>query len=338
MAFFCEATATVSFGDSEGGTTETTAGGPSAIQSSGCTAGGVGQMGGGAWLLFGLLLLIRFRRGLLAMALVGAIGCAQTPVPPATGVQVAPLTSSAAALTGVVRVTGTSDLAAPAWSPSGAQLLISNTQLDRLMVVPSAGGEPRLVKRARRAGWGAYWAGEHAIAYRERKQPLHAVPMFACDLSGEAVAPPTNPHAGVWARATRAEVQLRIGQQTRVLTTESDVYCCARVWDAGRVVTFQGATSGLWIYEVESQRLTRAGQGVHATVSGDVVVFETSDGDGHHFAESGLKMLILGATPTVTALQAPENAAWPALASNGRLAFVTPDGLFTARLPVQLRE
>ena len=144
-----------------------------------------------------------------------------------------------------------------------------------------------------------------------------------------------NPNPGAWARATRHKVELRIGQKTRGLTTELDRHCCAGVWDAGCEVTFQGVTSGLWIYEVERERLTRAGQGVHATVSGYVVVFETSRGDGHHFAHSALKMVMLGATPMVTALQTPENTAWPALGPNGRLACVTPAGLFTARLPVR---
>ncbi|MFT5431406.1 MAG: N-acetylmuramoyl-L-alanine amidase [Myxococcota bacterium] len=316
----------------------------------GCTAGDAPGGGGGLVVIaLAMLMLFAGRRRMVRIAAVALLAGCTTPVPSAPlQVETAPIALAGQAHRAIQDVTLTvapapraveltvisesNGLTVPLACPAGDAVLATNATMSKLVVLEDHSA-PRTIVTARRAGWAASWIDAETVAYRAPHQPMHAVPLQSVRLDGATPRTPVHETPGLWVRIVDGEVVIRKGNTERRISPTGDTFCCARLEAAGKIAIFQGATTGSWVYEVESARRIQLGIGVHARANddGSFVVFERTEDDGHDITRSEL-VLVDVTSATGDVLATPALAGWPSFAPNGDLLFSAENQLWRAQL------
>jgi len=324
------------------------AGAAAAIDDGGCSCRAGGHPGGGGgWLvlLLGLLAWRRRRAARLALLALLAIGCGEpapmsaapldeiAPAPAAPSID-ARIVAPFAAL-GPARP-GAEGLVAPALSPDGRRLAMSEPGLDRLYVAELSTGALELVAEGARVGYRPWWSADSTtIRVRHAQQSGTAVPHHAIALDG-APAPAPRRDAHVWLDDRRRVVLREAGRAPRVISPEGDRYLEPSL--AGDHVVFWGMSTGLLAHRLADGALVRLGDGAHPRVGpeGRWLVFERSADDGHAVVASDLWITDL-ADPAYRTAPLTETddviERTPSIAA-GRVAWATPEGVLVADLSV----
>ena len=299
------------------------------VQSSGCHS--AAPTSAPLWLLLALaaLVLLRRRAPLLA-ALLLLTACA-APAPPPD--HAAPLV-----LHDLAQLTPAAGYSWPTPSPDGAHIAVTTRRLDRLLVVPSAGGEPTPLVTGRRVGYAPTWHPDSsAIAYRAPHQSGSVVPLHAVAVDGRAAAPPRNPTPGRWVLVRDHQIYARHGSRERRLSADGDRHCCAVTSPDGRRVAWLGLSTGLHLFDLETGQHQLLGPGVQPAFAptGDALLFVIPEDDGQRqIATTLVHADLRESPPLLRPLQgAPPLAEHPCFAADGAgVLFDAGGAIWSARL------
>lgn len=225
-------------------------------------------------------------------------------------------------------------------SPDGQRLLLISQDHRTLSWVPTAGGQdPIEIVRGLGVGRNPLWLPDSSgVAVRTPDQSMQAIPILFYDLRGQERLPD--------ARAFRAP-RMRIIDDRAVWQAsplsfpapqgpKGERFIYARESADGRHAVLWGMQTGLWLYEVETQRLRNLGSGSHPRfgVRGEALVFERTTDDGHRLTSGDLLWLDL-TTPGAQAVPLTESAdrieLSPALVGE-QLFFIVKGTLYRAPL------
>ncbi len=247
-------------------------------------------------------------------------------------------------ITELARVTPDEGFVQPVWSPDDSHLAVARAGFGELYTLPPSGGDMRLVSRGVGVGREPVWRDAETLDLRAPGQRLSDIPALAVDLDGRRASPPVNPHPGLWLRVREDEVYERTRGVERRISPAGDRYCCARRSKDGRKVTFQGLSSGVFVYDRREGCMISLGPGQQARLSpcGERVAFARHHDDGRQITGAELSVAVLdGCVAVVHPLTGtPDIARNPGFAGDGeRLAFDDMESIWVGRLapaPVQV--
>lgn len=311
----------------------------------GCSVSSTGAVT--PWALLGLLLgamMLRRRRGWLraSLATLVLLGCSPASRSEAPLGETRPTTEPPRLLDaaqgpsfarlGPARPLG-EGLVAPALSPDGARVALTDPSLRRLEVVHLETGERVVVAEGERVGYLPRWSADGStLRYRHPGQSGTAVPHHAFAFGGEP-APSPRPSAHVWLDEQR-RVQLRDAAGERVISPEGDRYLWPQISADGSHVVFWGMSTGLFVHRVADGVTVRLGEGAHPSLGpeGRWLVFDRGEDDGHDLVAGELWITDLTdpsyrTGPLTSTLDVVETM--PSIAA-GKVAWTTPEGALVA--------
>lgn len=311
-----------------------------------CAAGGTSTHGL-AWIVLGVVWLgLRRRRTWWAAisVAIAAVGCGDASGPTADPADVvtATLTFESAAIVPSMgelvearRVETNGPVLAPRLAPDGHQVAVSSPDYAALwLVTPGDVDALEQVCATPRCGWEPSWTA-NGLRVRGEEQTETAIPDWLVRGGGAPVLGPRETatvHAWI---ESDSRVMVRVAGEVRVVSGAEETFVSASVSPDERHVAFWGATTGVYVHDLQAFRTIHLGQGGHPAFdeSGARLVFERTTDDGHELTSGDLHAAELWGDYRTGALTrtADRIERTPSLAA-GHLAFVVDESLYVGRV------
>lgn len=225
-------------------------------------------------------------------------------------------------------------------SPDGNQLALSHARFAGLSVMPTAGGEARVLASTERSGYAPVWRADgRALGLRVAGQTDTAVPILALALDGQEVAPVrVGSPVRVWVTEEGAVVLRTAEGDETTLAPPGDTYFSPTVSPDARYVAFRGLSTGLYVHRIADGATFMVGPGAHARFAGQRwMVFERTDDDGHAVQSAELYLMDLDDDTLEFGVIAMEHEglAEAGTMAGDTLAFLRGDDVITSRIRIR---